>query len=918
LARLKKPLTLVLECDEIDRPLERLANESSVRAALRPSKDFLDLMEEGDFTQRGKFAWSLSLRDNGRAIARFIRNYTENFIPGSMLSSMEAGNRTQMQEFSPFQAMYNDYSGSGRYNVTNPAFSEWSEFKRILEATRGFRMPTFDTDAEYERDVRSFRNLNGYYNRNRDNTERDQLQQKWATLGGILVEIQNEQLWVRLFPATEVLAKFEITVPQAKNVRYARVHSLAPRKIIKMVDEMEALYGEDIFDEDSEAVFDMLESVENTVTVGYLTNQPATVVLTRGKNAFMARRSGLKRFNVNEETPLAIERVLELRDRNRDTQFLVHPGLTDIVNMTQAVPYEGNEKLLPYQKEAVGLHLSTSIGYLQTCSPGMGKTVMQLAAMQARAANISNYRGIVVCDAALRNQWLEETEKWFPEATVVMVETQADAEVLADALAEEKPVVVILSYAHTLLGAKEQEKREDEKARLAAMNLRERMEYLQNAPIPDLTVGSILLDLRWHDIAADEAVVIRNGSSKQAKFLWALRAKCDIAVALTATPINKSPDDLARLVAWVRNDPTMFTGKPLSEQYDTTTVKGAKDLFKIFGPLVFRRDTSELKEHMPKAKQSVILLEPNAAEKALASAAERELKRCYMELVAAIDEVEKASEGDVDQEQLKVIRENLRAANGAWLGGTQLARMATSDPATLQDSNSVGAALLAGQGLVEAAMAEEPTKRKRFIADAQKRIAKGQQILVFTSFATVAELLADALQENGINAKAYTGKNGKTRDRARKEFQDGALDVLVCTKAAERGLTLHKASALYHYDLPWTLEAIIQRTGRSIRYGSENPEVDVVFMIMEGTVEQRVAEKLVKIGVSASLVMDYSRTKTLEGTETANAMSGLMSAVAKNSDTSQMEEFGKILGLEGKPKVKKRKKKKNEEELVAA
>lgn len=868
----KRPLELELSCDDLDRPLVNLVNEASVKMSLVPSADILELLERQGFTRRGKFSWSLGINDNGTQVSRFFKEYSEDFLPLTMISSTNQvpGELTQN---SPLTGYFHEGSQKALSN---------DHFMRDINAYNNVSVRRSDVPKEYITTLNSNR-----YNRDKS------FLNDYKTLGGVDVTIKNDVLWVRLFP-TKTVGQWSdrINMPKVKNVLISSSVYFPPRKILEFMEEMED-WGKSLWTSESAEVDALLEQTKNVVSVGYSPNQPATVLLYRGVNVRPAPRSRLHNYPIGKEKKVSLDTVLELQQENKKIDFLVHDALSDVFNMSKAKSYMGEKRLKSYQKKAVGLHLATKIGYLQSCSPGMGKTVIQLVAMRARSEEIPNYRGLIVCEANVRDQWEEETHKWFPDATAIVIRSLNDFKAVTDALSKESPVVIILSYSHTLLAYDEREKRKEEALRLRNMNYFERLREMQEASIPELTLGSILLDYLWNDICADEAVIIRNGTSKQSSILWDLRKNSDVATALTATPINKSPDDIGRLIAWVRNDRNLFTGAPLSKQYDTSDAEEARRLFKVLGPLVFRRDTSEISDDLPTAKQEVFLMKPSPAELALATAAEKELKRCYLELVSALEEVEKTE--TTNKEELQKIKANLKQANGAWLGGTQLARMATSDPSALLGSTSVGAALLMGQGLVQEAMLNEPTKRVKFIEEAQKRIINGQQMIVFTEFATVAESLEQALQDNGINAKSYTGKNGAVRDRSRKEFQDGKVDVLVCTRAAERGLTLHKASAIYHYDLPWTLEKIIQRTGRTIRIGSENASVDVVFMIMEGTIEQRMANHLVELGMSASLVMDNSRGIELKNTETASAMGGLMAAMSKTSKNNNVVEFGKLL-----------------------
>lgn len=879
----KRPLTLTITCTDINRPLENLINEASLKLSLTASADFLELMDKYGFARRGRMSWSLSTRTGARNLSPFFKEYLDEFLPATMIQAKD-----NLTLDAPFvrhaypKVIHNNFRDS---------------LKSKLDEIPLYVTPKLEkTPVAFTKDTQEF---------GRSAAKRVAILPKHSTLGGVHVEIANDQLWVRLFPvsALEEWSSLNnvhrIHLPKTKNVKHSVETYFPPRKINDFIEEIRKTWGDCFEAPADERIVDLLEKTHDVVTVGYSPNQPATVLLTVGSKAKAARAflraNTLDKYKPNVETKVTLATALRLQENNPKVEFLIHPALDDIVRMSKSKPYTREKRLKDYQKIAVGLHLSTNIGYLQSCAPGLGKTVIQLVGMRARSENIKNYRGIVICEANVREQWAEEAEKWFPEAKVTMVKTQNDVDDLIETLSFEGPSLVIMSYAHTLLAYTEHESRIEHEQQLRMMTYREKMEAALNAPIPELTIGNLILDSKWDDMCADEAVAIRNGSSKQNSIMWILRQNAQVAVPLTASPINKSSDDIGRLISWARNDRNMFTGAPLSQQYDTQTEEGALQLFKMFGPLVFRRDTSEISDELPDVLPTVHILTPTSGEKALAFAAENELKRCYFELVAALEEAENTGAGD--KEELAKVKTNLIAARGAWLGGTQLARMATSDPTALLDSQSVGAALLVGQGLVENALKQEPTKRKKFVEDMLIRASKGEQVVAFTEFATVANTLVKTLQENGINAQAYTGKNGATRDRARKDFQDGKVDVLVCTKAAERGLTLHKASAIYHYDLPWVPDKIIQRTGRGVRIGSQNANVEVVFLVMADTIEHRIAGRLSEMGMAASLILDHSRGVDIRNTEMASAMGGLMQAVASGSNNQNLKHFADLLGI---------------------
>lgn len=629
---------------------------------------------------------------------------------------------------------------------------------------------------------------------------------------------------------------------------------------------------------------------------------------------------------------------------------VIHPGTADTGAMALAQPVE-DDRLKVYQREAVGLHATTTVGFLNCVAPGMGKTVMSYAAMERRSTQVDAYRGLVVAEANVRAQWVTEGAIWFPGANVVTIESRTDASRLAEALASTDPVVAVVSYG-LLASVTEEVARRAALAELdtdlpdapaapavgalkavkapapepvacpparavvvealpdgivpfdvefgqldlfslfAAPAAGQVEQLLSDEPstdpdaadaadvegeAPAVPLGALLLDTFWHDIAADEAEVLRGTGSKQAQAMWTLRGNSGVAVALTGTPINKGVDDLGRLLAWVRGDEHLFHGVRLSTQFDLDDDDQLEEFLESMGPLLFRRDSSEIADELPTIVPTIMKLTPSPEETALAGAARAELKRVYLELMAWLDMVE---ESDPDNPDYAQAREGLKAARGAWLGGTTLARMASSDPAALLGSTSAGAALLAGQGLIEAATAKTGTKRAAVVATVADRVANGKRVLIFTEFATVARGLIDDLDAAGVRVGAVLGGGGRRRDQMIVAFQNGELDVLVCTSSGERGLNLQQANVIVHYDLPWTPKGVIQRTGRAMRIRSENTHLEVIFPLMEGTIEERVAALVVTRAVEAMRALDASRGVDTSQTEMGLALGGLVTAVA--------------------------------------
>jgi ATP-dependent RNA helicase RhlE len=92
--------------------------------------------------------------------------------------------------------------------------------------------------------------------------------------------------------------------------------------------------------------------------------------------------------------------------------------------------------------------------------------------------------------------------------------------------------------------------------------------------------------------------------------------------------------------------------------------------------------------------------------------------------------------------------------------------------------------------------------------------------LVFVRTKRGADRLVKRLAGEGIEAEALHGnKSQGQRDRALARFQAGAVDVLVATDVAARGLDVDDISHVINFDPPADREGYIHRVGRTARAG---------------------------------------------------------------------------------------------------
>jgi ATP-dependent RNA helicase RhlE len=101
-----------------------------------------------------------------------------------------------------------------------------------------------------------------------------------------------------------------------------------------------------------------------------------------------------------------------------------------------------------------------------------------------------------------------------------------------------------------------------------------------------------------------------------------------------------------------------------------------------------------------------------------------------------------------------------------------------------------------------------------------------EQVLVFTSRKTGADLLVTRLHGAGIEADVMHGdKDMKQRRKALEAFANGQVQVLVATDVAQRGLDIEGISHVVNYDVPQDADDYVHRIGRTGRAGASGTAV---------------------------------------------------------------------------------------------
>ncbi|WP_114638942.1 DEAD/DEAH box helicase [Polynucleobacter necessarius] len=115
------------------------------------------------------------------------------------------------------------------------------------------------------------------------------------------------------------------------------------------------------------------------------------------------------------------------------------------------------------------------------------------------------------------------------------------------------------------------------------------------------------------------------------------------------------------------------------------------------------------------------------------------------------------------------------------------------------------------------------------VLEARTRQGLSRQCIIFTNSRLGCAKLARALERDGIKAGAIHGdKSQGERTMTLDAFKSGAIEVLVATDVAARGLDIPDMPCVINHELPYNAEDFIHRIGRTGRAGSKGDAIALV------------------------------------------------------------------------------------------
>ncbi|MDP2252383.1 MAG: DEAD/DEAH box helicase [Hydrogenophaga sp.] len=154
----------------------------------------------------------------------------------------------------------------------------------------------------------------------------------------------------------------------------------------------------------------------------------------------------------------------------------------------------------------------------------------------------------------------------------------------------------------------------------------------------------------------------------------------------------------------------------------------------------------------------------------------------------------------------------------------RLANSYLQDPVTIEVARSNATASTVEQHFYQV---DDDDKRGVLKKILQERGIK--QAFVFVNSKLGCARLARSLEREGLNTTALHGdKSQDERLKALEAFKSGAVDLLVCTDVAARGLDIKDVPAVFNFDIPFNAEDYVHRIGRTGRAGASGLAVSFV------------------------------------------------------------------------------------------
>lgn len=187
-----------------------------------------------------------------------------------------------------------------------------------------------------------------------------------------------------------------------------------------------------------------------------------------------------------------------------------------------------------------------------------------------------------------------------------------------------------------------------------------------------------------------------------------------------------------------------------------------------------------------------------------------------------------------------------------------LAASMLTDPLRIE----VQAAPQAAPDIVQRAIEVDPSRRTQLLRHLVQT-EKFKRVLVFVATKHAAEIVADKLRKADIEAEPFHGElsQGK-RNQVLLDFKLKALQVVVATDVAARGIDIAQLPVVVNYDLPRSSVDYTHRIGRTGRAGESGMAISFISASTEA--HFKLIEKRQRVNVAREQVAGFEPVEVLQ------------------------------------------------------
>lgn len=342
-----------------------------------------------------------------------------------------------------------------------------------------------------------------------------------------------------------------------------------------------------------------------------------------------------------------------------------------------------------------------------------------------------------------------------------------------------------------------------------------------------------LNQIDWATVCADEAHRIKDPQSDQTRAMWGVSHQAVYRWALTGTPIEKSPKEMWALLHFV--DPDAWSSSTVFQDRWVET----KDTFYGVPEIVGMREDRieewrQVSEWMWRRKK-LEGMPPVSREVAYCDLTGKTLK--------AYKDMEKQLMAEVGETDTVLFAQNHMVKAGRL-------RIMAQGPVEMETE------IVDGKEVVSVTPVEKSPKLDLFV----EKLADfaGTPVVCWFKSVPLMRMAEARLTTKKIPFVKIDGSmNNKARDNAGQAFQNGEVDVVLCSvSAASEGVTLTRAPARIIVDQDWSLIRNDQKDKRNERIGSEiHDELFEVLLITRNTIEEdQVTNRIEKAEMRDSII----------------------------------------------------------------